>query len=66
MFNVIDSVLTMKMDVYKQVDYQDPNTGALKREWQYDRSMACHAKGVISNSARSSGLLRLTFIKWRY
>lgn len=51
MFNVIDSVLTMKMDVYKQVDYQDLNTGALKREWQYDRSMACHAKGVISNSA---------------
>jgi hypothetical protein len=51
MFNVIDSVLTMKMDVYKQVDYQDANTGALKREWQYDRSMACHAKGVISNSA---------------
>ena len=41
----------MKMDVYKQVDYQDSNTGALKREWQYDRSMACHAKGVISNSA---------------
>lgn len=51
MFNIIDAVLTMKMDVYKQVDYQDPDTGALKREWQYDRSMACHAKGVISNSA---------------
>jgi hypothetical protein len=51
MFNIIDSVLTMKMDVYKQIDYQDPNTGALKREWQYDRSMPCHAKGVISNSA---------------
>jgi hypothetical protein len=51
MFNIIDSVLSMKMDVYKQVDYQDSNTGALKREWQYDRSMACHAKGVISNSA---------------
>jgi hypothetical protein len=51
MFNIIDSVLTMKMDVYKQVDYQDPNTGALKREWQYDRTMACHAKGSISNTA---------------
>jgi len=51
MFNIIDSVLTMKMDVYKQVDYQDSNTGALKREWQYDRSMACHAKGIVSNSA---------------
>jgi len=51
MFDLIDSVLSMKMDVYKQVDYQDSNTGALKREWQYDRSVYCHAKGVISNSA---------------
>jgi hypothetical protein len=54
MFNIIDSVLTMKMDVYKQVDYQDPNTGALKREWQYDRTMACHAKGSISNTSSST------------
>ena len=54
MFNIIDSVLTMKMDVYKQVDYQDANTGALKREWQYDRTMACHAKGSISNTSSTT------------
>ena len=54
MFNIVDSVLTMKMDVYKQVDYQDPNTGALKREWQYDRTMACHAKGSISNTSSTT------------
>jgi Zn ribbon nucleic-acid-binding protein len=41
----------MKMDVYKQFDLQDPDTGAIKREWQYHRTVACHAKGVISNSA---------------
>jgi hypothetical protein len=54
MFNIIDSVLTMSMDVYKQVDYQDPNTGALKKEWQYDRTMPCHAKGSISNTSSTT------------
>ncbi len=51
MSNIIDAVLSMKMDVYKQIDSQDPNTGALKKEWIFDRSVDCHAKGVISNSA---------------
>lgn len=51
MYSIIDAVLSMKMDVYKQFDLQDPDTGAIKREWQYHRTVACHAKGVISNSA---------------
>lgn len=50
---IINAVLSMKMDVYKQVDAQDVNTGALKKEWMYDRTVDCHAKGVISNSATS-------------
>jgi hypothetical protein len=51
MSTIIDAVLSMKMDVYKQIDSQDPDTGALKKEWIFDRSIDCHAKGVISNSA---------------
>ncbi len=51
MSGIVNAVLSMKMDVYKQVDAQDPNTGALKKEWLYDRTVDCHAKGVISNSA---------------
>lgn len=51
MSTIIDSVLSMKMDVYKQIDTQDPDTGAIKKEWIFDRSVDCHAKGVISNSA---------------
>ena len=51
MNDIIDSVLSMSLDVYRQFDLQDPDTGALKKEWSYHRTVACHAKGIISNSA---------------
>lgn len=51
MNDLIESVLSMQMDIYKQTDLQDPNTGALKKEWMFDRTVSCHAKGIISNSA---------------
>lgn len=53
MNNLIDSLLIMRMDVYKQIDFQDPDSGQLKKEWQYDRTVPCHAKGIISNSSSS-------------
>jgi hypothetical protein len=43
----------MKMDVYNQTDLQDENTGAIKKEWMFSRTVDCHAKGVISNSVTS-------------
>lgn len=51
MNSLINSVLSMKLDVYRQSEIQDPDTGAMKREWNYIRTVDCHAKGVISNSA---------------
>jgi len=51
MIDLIDSVLSMQLDVYRQTEIQDPDTGAIKREWNYHRTLDCHAKGVISNSA---------------
>lgn len=51
MFDLIDSVLSMQLDVYRQSEIQDQDTGAIKREWNYHRTVDCHAKGVISNSA---------------
>jgi hypothetical protein len=53
MYDLIDSIMPMLMDVYKQFDLQDPNTGAIKKEWHFDRTVACGAKGVISNSSAS-------------
>jgi len=51
MNSIVDSVLSMQLDVYRQSEIQDPDTGAIKREWNYHRTVDCHAKGVISNSA---------------
>jgi hypothetical protein len=51
MRGIIDSVLSMRMDVYRQTDEQDADTGAIKKLWVYQRTVDCHAKGVISNSA---------------
>jgi hypothetical protein len=51
MNDLIDSLLSMKLDVYRQIDSQDPNTGAIKKEWIFYKTVRCHAKGVISNSA---------------
>lgn len=53
MNNLIDSILVMKMDVYMQTEEQDSNTGALKKQWSYIKTIPCHAKGIISNSATS-------------
>lgn len=41
----------MKMDVYRQTDTQDQDTGSIVKEWNYYKTIDCHAKGVISNSA---------------
>lgn len=51
MQGIIESVLSMRMDIYRQVDEQDIDTGAIKKAWIYQRTIDCHAKGVISNSA---------------
>jgi hypothetical protein len=53
MYDLVDSVMPLLMDVYKQFDLQDADTGSIKKEWQFDRTVPCSAKGVISNSASS-------------
>ncbi len=49
------------MDVYNQTDIQDENTGAIKKEWTFARTVDCHAKGVISNSVTSRNGDRQSF-----
>lgn len=51
MQDLIQSVLPMKLDVYRQTDTQNVDTGAIVKEWLYYKTVDCHAKGVISNSA---------------
>lgn len=42
--------MPMEADIYVQQDEQDLDTGAIKRAWNYSRTVACSAKGIISNS----------------
>ena len=51
MFEVVGAAFTMNMDVYRQYDEQDPNTGAITKNWNYYQTVPCYAKGIISNSA---------------
>ena len=51
MNNLVDSIFNMKVDVYMQEDYQDTNTGAIKKSWIYQKTIPCFAKGIISNSS---------------
>lgn len=51
MNNLVDSIFNMKVDVYIQEDYQDQNTGAIKKSWIYSKTIPCFAKGMISNSS---------------
>ena len=44
------------MDVYVQADTQDESTGAIKREWQFTRTVSCSANSTITNSStRTAG-----------
>ena len=61
MYAIIDSVFPMLMDVYKQFDTQDESTGALKKEWQFNRTIQCSAKGMISNSTAGRSGEKQTF-----
>ena len=51
--DIVSSVLPLYLDLYTQTDVQDPNTGAIKKEWNYSETLPCSAKGVISNSTSS-------------
>jgi hypothetical protein len=51
MYDLVDSLMPMLMDVYKQFESQDIATGSLKKEWQFNRTMQCSAKGTISNTS---------------
>ena len=54
MFDLVDGLMTMKMDVYRQSERQDVNTGAMVREFSYIKTIDCYARGVITESRNRS------------
>jgi hypothetical protein len=55
------SLMPMKLDIYLQLDTQDENTGAIKKEWVYTRTVPCSAKGIVSNSGSGRSGDKQTF-----
>ena len=48
--DILESLLPYKLDLYIQSDSQDPDTGAIIKEWNYYKTLDCSAKGMVSNS----------------
>lgn len=51
MLDLVDSMLSMKFDLYRQYEEQDKDTGAIKKEWHYQKTVDCYAKGIVTNSS---------------
>ena len=49
--------MNMKADIYVQQNVQDPDTGEVKREWLYERTIQCKIEPtkVSSNSGAQDG-----------
>jgi len=45
------SVMNMAADIYIQQNIQDPNTGAIKREWIYSKTIQCKVEPVKMKGA---------------
>jgi len=54
MYDIVDSILTMSMDIYRQTNSQNEDTGEIKKEWTYYKTIPCHAKGNISNTSSTA------------
>lgn len=48
--DILESLLPYKLDLYVQFETQDINTGAIKKEWHYYKTVDCSVKGMVSNS----------------
>ncbi|NDF30284.1 MAG: hypothetical protein EB150_08850 [Nitrososphaeria archaeon] len=50
MFSIIDGLLAMKMDVYRQEEEQDPDTGVMKRQFMYYKTIPCYGRGIVAQN----------------
>lgn len=51
MFDVVDGLMAMQLDIYKQQEEQDSDTGVIKRNFMYYKTIPCYARGIISESS---------------
>jgi hypothetical protein len=57
MFNtsIIASIMNMYADIYIQQNSQDPETGAIVREWVYDKTVQCKIEPIKSRGTNTKG-----------
>jgi len=57
MFNssVVASIMNMTADILIQQNNQNPNTGAIGREWVYDKTIQCKVEPIKSGGASTRG-----------
>ena len=47
----ITSVMNIKADIYEQQNEQDPNTGAIVRQWIYKKTISCKVEPIKTGSS---------------
>lgn len=51
----ITSIMNVKADIYKQTNAQDPNTGAITRQWSFYKTIQCKVEPVPSGGTMRGG-----------
>lgn len=51
--SIIQSVMNMTADIYKQQNKQSQSSGTIQREWVYDRTVRCKIEPIKSGSGGS-------------
>lgn len=53
MFNtsMVASIMNMTAEIYVQKNFQDPNTGAISREWLYEKTVPCKVEPISARGA---------------
>jgi len=51
----ITSIMNVKADIYKQTNTQDPNTGAIVRQWSYYKTVQCKVEPIATGGASTRG-----------
>ena len=49
----VNSIMNMSIDIYTQQNTQVPGTGAISRQWVYDRTIPCKAEPMSSGGVSS-------------
>jgi hypothetical protein len=53
--SIIGSIMNMSADIFMQQNTQDPNSGAIVREWVYEKTIPCKIEPFKARGTSSKG-----------